>query len=99
MEGKTIGRKISQLKDFANYDFFGMYKKEKHPRNKLRLLAMSHLQDGKTLLVVADLLKVHWKMVQAWIKRFREDGFDGLLESPRSGAPKKINEPQTLQFL
>jgi len=55
---------------------------------------MSHLQDGKTLLVVADLVKAHWKTVQAWLKRFRENGFDGLLESPRSGAPSKINKRQ-----
>jgi len=55
---------------------------------------MSHLQEGKTLLDVADLLKVHWKTVQAWIARFREAKFDGLLESPRAGAPRKINKRQ-----
>lgn len=55
---------------------------------------MVHLQEGKTLLAVADLLKVHWKTVQSWIKRFREEGFGGLLESPRSGAPKKLTERQ-----
>ena len=81
-------------KDFADYDFLGMYKKESHPRNKLRLLGMLHLQEGKGLVVIADLLKVHWKTVQAWAKRFRDNGYEGLLESPRSGAPKKINEEQ-----
>ena len=55
---------------------------------------MSHVQDGKTLSVVADLMKVNWKTVQAWVKRFRENGFDGLLESPRSGAPRKLNKKQ-----
>ena len=94
MEGQVIGRKILLPKGFADYNFLDMYKKEKHPRNKLRLLAMSHLQDGKALSIVADLLKVHWKTVQAWIKRFREDGFEGLLESPRSGAPRKITKSQ-----
>lgn len=55
---------------------------------------MSHLQDGKTLLAVAALLKVHWKTAQSWIKRFREEGYEGLLESSRSGAPKKLNAKQ-----
>ncbi|MCK5345887.1 MAG: helix-turn-helix domain-containing protein [Candidatus Heimdallarchaeota archaeon] len=81
-------------KDFAKHNFLERSRREANPRNRLRLLAMSHLQDGKTLSAVADAVKVHWKTVQAWIKRFREDGFAGLLESPRSGAPKRLNEDQ-----
>ena len=92
MEDRTIGRNILLPEDFEKYDFLGQSKRESHSRNRLRLLAMSHLQDGKSLLSVANLMKVHWTTVQSWLRRFRENGFAGLLESPRSGAPKKLNK-------
>jgi len=57
---------------------------------------MVHLQEGKSLIAVAESLKVHWKTVQSWIKKFREEGFEGLFESSRSGAPKKLTEQQEI---
>jgi len=90
----TISRKKLLPKDFAKHDFLGKSKKEKNPRNRIRLLGMSHLQDGKTFSAVATLLKVHLTTVQSWLRRFREDGFEGLLESPRCGAPRKLNKKQ-----
>lgn len=66
-------------------------KKEPHPRNKFRLLAMHHLQQGKDLKGVAEIIQMHWKTVQPWLRHFREFGFSGIFESPRSGAPKKNN--------
>lgn len=75
---------------FAQHDFLKLMKKDPNPRNRFRLLAMHHLQQGKTLTAIAEIVQCHWKTVQAWLHRFRQSGFDGLLESPRSGAPQKI---------
>lgn len=66
-------------------------KKEHHKRNSFRLLALHHLQSGKSLIVVSKIVKVHWQTVQSWLKRFGKDGFDGIYESQRSGAPRKVN--------
>ena len=71
-----------------------MLRKEPHPRNRQRLLAMAHLQDGKDIQSVADIVKVHYKTVQAWLRRFRLNGFDGLYESKRSGAKRKVTQEQ-----
>lgn len=60
----------------------------------MRLLAMHHLQSGKSLKSVAALVQSHWTTVQAWLQRFREYSFDGLFESPRSGAPRKLQTDQ-----
>jgi len=35
------------------------------------------------------------RSVAYWIKRFKEDGVDGLHEEARSGRPSKLNEAQT----
>ena len=49
--------------NFSKYNFVALSKKEPNPKNRLRLIAMSHIQDGKTLKVVASYVKVHWKSV------------------------------------
>lgn len=69
-------------------------KKESHGRNRMRLLAMHHLQSGKSLKSVAELVKSHWTTVQAWLQRFRGFSFAGLFESRRSGAPRKLQIAQ-----
>ena len=66
-------------------------KKEPHKRNSFRLLAMHLIQSGKSLVEVSKIVQVHWQTVQSWLKRFGEDGFNGIYESQRSGAPRKIN--------
>ena len=66
-------------------------KKEPHKQNSFRLLAMHHIQSGKSLVEVSEIVQVHWQTVQSWLKRFGEDGFNGIYESQRSGAPRKIN--------
>lgn len=79
---------------FCEHDFLSLMKKESHGRNRVRLLAMHHLQLGKSLKSVAELVKSHWITVQAWLQRFKKLGFDGLFESQRSGAPRKLNVAQ-----
>ena len=69
-----------------------MMKKMPHGRNRIRLLAMHHVQSGKTLKEVAEIVDCHWITVQKWVKRFKEEGYDGLYESQRSGAPRKIGK-------
>lgn len=89
-----MGRPLILPLGFGEYDFLSLMKKEPHGRNRVRLLAMHHLQSGKSLKLVAELVKSHWTTVQAWLQRFREFSFDGLFESPRSGAPKKLKAEQ-----
>ena len=69
-------------------------KKESHGRNRMRLLAMHHIQSGKSLKAVSKLTLSHWTTVQGWLQRFREFSFDGLFESHRSGAPRKLKKTQ-----
>ena len=71
-----------------------MMKRESHGRNRIRLLAMHHIQLGKSFKAISAIVKSHWKTVQSWLRRFRNNGFEGLFESQRSGAPRKLNTKQ-----
>lgn len=87
-----MGRKLILPGDFKSHDFLKIMRTMKHARNRIRLLAMHHIQLGKSLKNVAKIVQCHWITVQQWLKRFKEEGFDGLYESQRSGAPRKIEK-------
>jgi transposase len=67
-----------------------MLRKEVDGRARIRMLAMHHLQLGKSLQAVAEIVQVHWKTVQSWLRHFRTSDISCLYDAPRSGAPKKI---------
>ena len=85
-----MGRTLLLPDNFKEHDFLKIMKKMKHARNRLRLLAMHHIQSGKTLKEVSEIVQHNWVTVQKWLKKFKEEGFEGLYESERSGAPRKI---------
>lgn len=89
-----MARTLILPKGFHEHDFICLMKKESHGRNRIRLLAMHHLQSGKSLKTVSIIVGSHWKTVQSWLRRFRNSSFDGLFESHRSGAFRKFNSLQ-----
>ena len=59
---------------------------------------MAHLQGGRDCQEIALSLRVHKVTVQGWLQRFKAAGLDGLRESPRSGAKRKLEPSQEAQF-
>jgi transposase len=59
---------------------------------------MAHLQEGRDCHEVAAALRVHKITVQGWVQRFKATGLDGLRESPRSGAKRKLGASQEAAF-
>lgn len=85
-----MARPLHLPTDFKTYDFLSMINAEANGRKSIRLLAMYHLQLGKSLADVAKIVGVHWKTVQVWISKFRKLGLLSIDDAPRCGAPKKI---------
>ena len=77
--------------DFWDYDFVAMARKEAHAKNRLRLLAMANIKEGKTLTQIADSLKIHWKTIQTWLAQFRKGGINKLYVKVNKDKPKKMN--------
>ena len=49
-----MGRKLILPEDFKSHDFLKIMRTMKHARNRIRLLAMHHIQLGKSLKNVAN---------------------------------------------
>ena len=78
--------------NFESYNFILMSRKEKNPKNRLRLLAMAHLKEGKTLQQISDSIKVHWKTIQTWLRNFRKRGITGLYVKATRVKPHKLSK-------
>ena len=61
------------------------------PRVRRRAEAIKCVHDGQPVKQVAEALGVQAKTVYAWLKRFRDEGLDGLYDRPRAGRPSKVD--------
>ena len=76
-----------------------LYKTEKNPRKKERLLAMCHIVINKEKYAdVARMLLKAYNTIKSWHKRFLKHGTDGLDELPRSGRPSKTLNRKITEF-
>jgi transposase len=70
--------------------FKKLAKHSKNPREKIRLLAFAHIQDGKTTQEAAEAVKVSRNAVYVWLRKFKQDGLAGIKEKGGRGAKLKI---------
>lgn len=92
MCGAYILSKLILPVNFAQYDFIGMARKESNSKNRVRLLAMASIQDGKTLERISEVLKVHWKTIQSWLRNFRNFGLEGLYVKTTKARQSKLTK-------
>jgi transposase len=76
------------LKDI---DFPSLIAKEQNGHMRIRLMALSHINNGVNPTQTAKYLHVSRRMVNEWVKRFNDKGIDGLIEKPRSGRPRALS--------
>ena len=75
--------------NFYNHDFNSLYKSEQNPKNKIRLLAMLHLQESKSIRSISETLKTPYPTIHTWLQNFRKNGLKGLyIKTTRYKAPK-----------
>lgn len=86
---KLMRRKIQLPKDFYEHDFEEMSRSEPHPRTRIRFIGMSHIQKGRSYEYVAQSLLKSTSSIKKWVKRYRDNGIDGLREGQRSGRTRK----------
>lgn len=88
-----------ELELLANIDFFSLAKTEKHPRNRVRLLALGHVKNGVKKQSVADMFQIHPITLRQWLLRFFRGGIEALQEGYRSGRKKKLSDEQESIFV
>ena len=87
-----------ELARLAGTDFFHLAKREPHPRTRIRLLALGHLQSGKTKSEVIDICQITFPTLRAWLLQFIEDGVNGLREKQGKGRKRKLACAQEEEF-
>ena len=70
-----------------SYDFKALAKKEKDKRIYQRLMMLAYLKEGMSKAQVSRLTFTAPDRVYAWLKRFHEQGIEGLRDKPRSARP------------
>lgn len=83
-------RPIKLPTNFYKYNYVDMYKKESNHKNKIRLLAMSHIKAGLSLQETSEVIKTPWATVQSWLQNFRKEGLKGLYIKTTKYKPPKI---------
>mgnify|MGYP003571697318 CR=1 FL=1 len=79
-------------------DFKTLIARETNGRMRVRLMALSHIKDDANKAQVARNLRISRRSVNDWVKKFYEDGLDGLKEKPRTGRPYALSQSQLAQL-
>src|SRR5207244_13547160 len=69
-------------------------RRSREERYDHRLHAVLLAVDGRSPYQVAELLGDAPRSVYHWIRRFREDGLEGLREEQRPGRPRRLTQKQ-----
>jgi transposase len=80
------GRKAEAIKGLIQHDFDKLSKTQGNPRERKRYLAFAHICDGKSFTEAAAAIRIELRTLMNWIKRFREQGIDGLKDKPGRGS-------------
>jgi len=72
------------------YDFITLSRRCKNPRERIRMLALAHLKEGKSVKEAASILKVSRNAVYVWLRHFLSKGIEGLQEMGGRGAKLKL---------
>jgi len=95
---KKKGRPTSIPKNFYDYDFTKELKKAPSSKIKMKLLALKKLQSGAYYYEVEKTFQVHRGSVKNWIKRFLENGIEGLKDKPGRGRKSRLSKDLYEEF-
>jgi transposase len=74
-----------------DYDFVALAKATANKRMYQRLIILAHLKEGMPKSQISRLLFISADQAYAWLKRFNEEGMDGLKDKGRSGRPRVLD--------
>ena len=92
------GRKALSIPRLNEYNFPKLARTEANPRERIRFLAMAHIQDGKSFNKVAQMFKVNPRTISVWVSKFRVEGIEGLREKPGRGAKPFLSSDRYEEF-
>jgi transposase len=64
------------------------------PRVRMRAHSVLLSAQGYSIDTIADIYQVHRNSVTEWIRDWEEEGYESLLDKPKSGRPTILNEAE-----
>lgn len=93
------GRPVKPIEGLNQHDFDKLAKSPKSSaREKLRFLALAHVKEGYPFFEVAKMLRVYPRTISSWVRKFREEGVDGLRDRYRGGAQLCLPDDKYEEF-
>lgn len=93
-----MGRKIQLPDSFYAINFHQLSQTEPHARTRLRLIGLTHIQEGKTFSAIGKSLLVDTQTVKNWVNSFRSGGLEGLREKSGRGIKQRLPEEKEQQL-
>jgi transposase len=91
-------RMIAIRRDIRVEDVYKQAKKEKKGKVRARLLAIAAIMENKSRSQAAKIAGITADNIRRWIKRFNQEGFDGLRDKKQTGREPKWTR-ETEQYL
>jgi|ERR1700733_14224751 len=86
-----MGRPIKPIEGLDQHDFDKLAKSPKFSaREKLRFLALAHVKESKPFCEIAKMLRVDFRTISVWVRKFRKKGIDGLMDGYRGGPQLRL---------
>lgn len=94
-----MSEKLVLPKGFSNHDFMSRYRRESHGPSKIRLLALHHLQQGKSTQEVSNILGYPRQTIWEWLQWFKKGGLERICSKPVGrGRKHKLTDSQREQL-
>jgi len=71
-----------------DYDSAAFAKAQSNKKMYQRLMILAHLKQGMPKAQISPCLFISTDQIDAWLKRFHQQGVEGLKDKPRSGRPR-----------
>lgn len=82
------------LSDYSKRDLKNLYKHEKNPKAKVRLLAAICRKEGRALRDIGETVEYPFTTIRDWLVRMHKQGLDGCYNKKQTGKPHRLTEKQ-----
>ena len=79
LRGESRGSRVIS-NEMYDYDFIKLAKESKSPLEQRRFLALARVVEGKSNAEIVQELEIGESSIPRWLKRFNEEGIEGLRE-------------------
>ncbi len=93
-----MARGIQLSAEMMQIDFHNLIHSEKNPRARVRIIALSHVKDGKSKTAAGSAVGLQRDTISDLIARVNNKGIDGIYDDPRTGRPPLLSKDQADNF-